>query len=69
MKTHNAVIYHCQRCGNVAHRDAEEERPHCCGQSMAHAAAKTVWDADETYAAQAAEHRTETATVTVPKKG
>lgn len=46
MKTHNAVIYHCQRCGNVAHREPELEAPWCCGGEMTNAARETICEAE-----------------------
>lgn len=44
MKTHNAIIYHCVRCGNVVHRDLDNPWPRCCGHEMAKAAAETICD-------------------------
>ena len=44
MKTYNAVIYHCQHCGNVVHREPEFETPDCCGMAMVNAAAETIYE-------------------------
>ena len=41
-KKNNAIIYHCQRCGRVARREASELRPQCCGREMAKAAEGTL---------------------------
>ena len=43
MKTHNAIIYHCLRCGNLTHRDPEQEQPTCCGRKMVKAAEETIF--------------------------
>lgn len=46
MKTHNAMIYHCLRCGNVAHCEPELEVPWCCGGEMTNAAGETIYDSE-----------------------
>jgi hypothetical protein len=46
MKTHNALLYHCLKCGSVAHIDFDAAPPRCCGREMARAAVETVCDED-----------------------
>ena len=47
MKTHNAIIYHCLRCGRIVHSEAGPKPPHCCGKEMINAAAETVYTSEE----------------------
>jgi hypothetical protein len=42
MKTHNQLIYHCERCGHLVHQEPDDPCPACCGTSMTQAAATTV---------------------------
>ncbi|MGE5195682.1 MAG: hypothetical protein ACM3U2_24585 [Deltaproteobacteria bacterium] len=44
MPAHNAWIYHCQRCGNVAHRKNDDPAPLCCDRLMARAAGETMYE-------------------------
>lgn len=44
MKTHNAVIFHCQSCGSISHCDCNTAPPVCCGREMVRAAGETVCD-------------------------
>ena len=46
MKTHNATIYHCITCGRVMHVELKANPPHCCGHTMAKAAAETIREDD-----------------------
>lgn len=46
MKTHNAVIYHCQSCGSVSHRDCNAVPPTCCGREMTRAAGETICESN-----------------------
>ena len=55
MKTHNRLLYHCVRCGNVVHAEPGEPNPHCCRQPMAKAAAETIWEREEEGARDAVE--------------
>lgn len=47
MSTHNIVIYHCVKCGNVVHREPDEQPPVCCRRLMVNAATETVRDGGE----------------------
>lgn len=49
MKTLNALIYHCQRCGRVVHQSSEADPPTCCQGPMSLAAAETVCGGDALY--------------------
>jgi hypothetical protein len=42
MRTHNLIIYHCQICGAIEHRELDDVAPHCCGTPMARAAVETI---------------------------
>jgi len=42
MKTHNQLIYHCERCGHLVYQEPEAPCPSCCGGTMTQAAATTV---------------------------
>ncbi|MGQ0635327.1 MAG: hypothetical protein ACT4QC_12000 [Planctomycetaceae bacterium] len=42
MKTWNALIYHCQRCGRVVHQAGDAPPPSCCERTMSLAATETV---------------------------
>jgi hypothetical protein len=42
MKTHNAIIYHCQACGRVAHAELGVAAPQCCGTAMTKACGETI---------------------------
>lgn len=46
MRTHNAVIYHCQSCGSVSHCDRNAAAPTCCGRQMVRAAGETICESD-----------------------
>ena len=46
MKTHNALIYHCQSCGSVSHCDHSAAIPTCCGREMVRAAGETIPEPD-----------------------
>lgn len=46
MKTHNAIIYHCQSCGSISHCDCKAAAPTCCGREMVRAAGETVCDSN-----------------------
>jgi hypothetical protein len=42
MKTHNASIYHCLRCGRVEHLESDAKAPECCGSEMTEASTETI---------------------------
>jgi hypothetical protein len=44
---HNALLYHCLKCGSVAHIDLDAEAPRCCGREMAKAGAETICDGED----------------------
>lgn len=44
MKSHNAVIFHCQICGSISHCDCNAPPPMCCGREMVKALAETICD-------------------------
>lgn len=71
--THNALIYHCLRCGNVVHREPEAEAPWCCGGEMAKAAAETICEpecaCEEAEPPQTHIRRTAAPVMKVPRKG
>jgi hypothetical protein len=47
MKVHNAIIYHCLKCGSIAHNEFEDEPPHCCRREMVKSAVETIREANE----------------------
>lgn len=46
MKTHNALIYHCESCGRVEHAELQASEPQCCGRAMEKACGESVPGAD-----------------------
>ena len=46
MKAHNAIIYHCLKCGSIAHHEFDDEPPHCCVREMVRSAVETIREAN-----------------------